>query len=129
MSVVLKFTVPIPDYALGPNGNRKHWASLKALKDKAKKEATDAIFVGVYQMGDDWDKVPFPWRKAEMWVTWYKPREGRLDADNARTRLKYTQDMLSETGVLVDDDQIVYHPIEFKVDKDNPRVEISLKPV
>lgn len=59
---------------------------------------------------------------------WYEPNKKR-DKDNIAFAKKFIQDALVELGVLKNDGwaNIVGFTDEFKISKDNPRVEVTIK--
>ena len=59
---------------------------------------------------------------------WYEPNR-RRDKDNIAFAKKFVQDALVKAGVLANDgwQEIVSFADRFKVDKDNPRVEVIIE--
>lgn len=60
-------------------------------------------------------------------ITWYEPNAKR-DGDNISFALKFIQDAMVTTRVIPDDSIKYINGIEhiFKVDKDNPRIEVEI---
>lgn len=68
--------------------------------------------------------------KAYLVITWYEPNS-RRDPDNVMAGQKFILDGLVQAGVLPGDSQKyiqgIYH--RFRVDKQNPRVEVEIRGV
>ena len=65
--------------------------------------------------------------KVSISYTWYEKNK-RRDLDNIAFAKKFIQDALVKRGVLEGDgwQHIAYFTDEFKVDKDNPRIEVVI---
>ncbi len=69
-----------------------------------------------------------PWGKAIVTPVYFHARGGRRDDDNFVGSLKAAYDGIVDAGLLLDDDSehMTKMPPEFRVDKENPRVEITV---
>lgn len=114
-------TIPVPPKECSPN-SRCHWrAKAKAVKGM-RLAAWGAARVAL-------DRCPPPsWPAAELRFTWYTRTKRRLDADNALSCLKGAIDGLRDAGVIADDNALTIHPATFAVDRENPRVVLTLEP-
>ena len=111
-------TVSIPDKTLSPNA-RSHWGAKATAKKNARGEA--------YIIGLASDLCNQMWEIASTHVVYYHTMNRRRDADNYLARLKSTFDGLADAGIIRNDSGFVHYPIVFKIDKENPRVEITIK--
>ena len=114
-------SIPIPPRALSPNG-RPHFMA----KAKAKRTQRDTANMGARAaLG----RTPQPrWTHATVQLRWYAKTARWPDADNAIGSVKGAIDGLVDAGVLLDDDNLTWLPIERHKDKARPRVEILIKP-
>ena len=113
-------TLPLPDRRLSPNA-RVHWRTLWAQKKAYKR----AAYVATYYAGGQKAK----WMRATAKVTFFwKDRRDR-DMDNAMASLKSAWDGIKEAGLIEDDCArvLTHEPAEFRVDGDDPRVEIRVR--
>lgn len=106
------------DYTKACRANRYGANSMKK-KNEAK------VFEGIKRAGlTKADKYPI-----NLNIIWYEPNR-RRDIDNVTFATKFIQDALVKAGILEDDSQKyivgVFHRV--LVDKDNPRIEVELKP-
>lgn len=67
------------------------------------------------------------YEKAYLIITWYEPN-GRRDPDNVMAGQKFMLDALVHAGVIPNDSQKYIAGIvhRFRVDKQNPRVEVEI---
>jgi len=74
-------------------------------------------------------KLP-PYEKVALVITWYEP-DRRRDPDNIMAGQKFILDGLVAAGVLPNDSQKYIAGIvhRFRVDKQNPRVEVEIRGV
>lgn len=121
----IKIITKIPSAALSPN-SRSHWR----VKHRASKSVKKATAAGV-QIALLIDGKPegIPWHKVELQATYYHKCKRRRDPDNLIALLKYPIDGLVMGGLLVDDDQITLKPVQRLIDKDNPRLEMTISPL
>lgn len=123
MSTLL-VTISLPPKALSPNA-RPHWAA-KAKAAKAHRGEsflmTGQAIKGVDKGGQRWAKVG---TEVMVRVTFWHRVARRRDRDNAQASLKAAFDGIA-AALGVDDSQFWHAPLEMKVDRDKPRVEVEL---
>ncbi|WP_434779328.1 RusA family crossover junction endodeoxyribonuclease [Neisseria sp. Ec49-e6-T10] len=110
--------LPFPDSKLMPNRkNGKHWAATKEERDKAKHDAYYATIAA----GLKNTKI-----KTGMKVMFYQKDNRKRDLDGLYGAMKHAQDgMMMAIGM---DDSILRPVVLDKtVDRNNPRVEITLE--
>jgi Holliday junction resolvase RusA-like endonuclease len=122
--VSITITIGIPHKALSPN-EKPHWAAkakkVKAARSKAWLLAQTEIVCS---------KSPAPqWVHAISTVVWYSRTKRRPDPDNANAMLKPTFDGMCDAGVVLNDKNLYHNPPRFEVDKQNPRVEVTISVV
>ena len=107
------------EYIRAERGNRYHAASLK-------KQTEDMIAACIAQQlrGVRFDGP------VKITYTWYEENRKR-DKDNIAFGKKFVQDALVKSGVLANDgwQEIVSFADRFGIDKDNPRVEVTIETV
>lgn len=106
------------DYTKACRANR-YGANTMKKKNEAK------VFEGIKRAGlSKAGKYPI-----NLYIIWYEPNR-RRDIDNITFATKFIQDALVKAGILEDDSQKyivgVFHRV--LVDRDNPRIEVELKP-
>lgn len=113
-------TLPLPPRALSPNG-RAHWAAVRAAKSVQKDSAWGQTYNAL-------STIPGPWSSAVVSVTYYvrDSRGMKRDGDNALASLKAAFDGIAEAASM-NDRAFTYEPVKFCIDKDNPRVEITVR--
>jgi len=67
-----------------------------------------------------------PYHEVTLQATYYHSCRRRRDPDNHIAKLKYAIDGLVIGGLLVDDDKITLKPVQFAIDKEHPRLELSI---
>lgn len=112
-------TLPIPPKELSPNG-RFHWAA-KSKKTKAYRLAAHIAAWNQCSECPEHDR-------ATSQIRWFTKTKRRLDADNALACMKSALDGITDSGFLSNDRGLTHLPIIFAVDKENPRVEITITP-
>lgn len=112
----LMITLPIPPKELSPNA-RVHWA-VKAKHAKASRQI--AAMLGK-QAGSP------KYTRANVRIVWYKPTKRSRDSDNSLAMCKSFCDGLADAGIIKNDSGFRFMPIEFMVDKSNPRIEIYVE--
>jgi Holliday junction resolvase RusA-like endonuclease len=97
-----------PNKTVGSTGSRM----AKAVKIKQYREhACQMAYVGVGESG----VTKFGWTDAVISVLWQNEVKGRRpDPDNALAYLKPAFDGLSDSGVLSDDRNVIYLPVQFE---------------
>lgn len=83
----------------------------------------------LYMVGTARKKRPY-FDECTVNVKWYE-KTARRDIDNIRFGIKFILDTLQQLKVIPNDNQKVIKSItdEFFVDKENPRIEVTLKEV
>lgn len=117
---MLWITLPLPPKELSPNA-RVHWRA-KASKVKSYREAAKIeAMVAAHETGMD---KPFSWVRIK--ATFYHTQNRGRDADNALASLKSAFDGLADAGIVTNDRKITHEPVEFRVDREDPRVELEI---
>jgi len=124
MTDALAITLSLPGGALSPN-SRAHWRKL----GKEKK-----LYGGMAYMA--WREAAMRhspgttlrWQRAAAQATFFWAVHRRRDYDNASASLKCVWDQLRRLEILPDDDSdhLTHLPTVFRLDRNNPRVEITL---
>ncbi len=117
--MTLAITLPIPDRGLSPNA-RKHFMA----KAKLVKNARTAAMVEVLSIVPGGWKPR--WRFATVRIQWFTHTKRRPDADNCLSSLKPAMDGIADSGLLDNDRGLRFEPIEFAVDRENPRIVIHI---
>lgn len=118
MKTQYKIELPIPSRILSPNA-RVHWAQ-KAAKTKNLREMAYLVSLAVMAL-----EKPL-WEKAFVDITYFFPQNRRRDKDNLLSMLKAAFDGIGDSGMVKNDCGFTYRPIELKIDKKDPRVEITI---
>tara|TARA_R110000824_G_scaffold217897_2_gene404354 strand:+ start:6095 stop:6511 length:417 start_codon:yes stop_codon:yes gene_type:complete len=124
---MLRIITRIPSAALSPN-SRSHWR-VKHKASKVIKEATAHAVQIALRVSEEINKRELPWHEIELQAVYYHHCNRRRDPDNLIALLKYPIDGLVLGGLLVDDDQITLKPVIRLIDKDNPRLEMTITPL
>lgn len=124
MTERLTIVAPLPTRRLFPNA-RSHWRP-KAKETSKNRNASRVAAISAVRSIKGWRSYGFPWSDVVVRITWYRKTRRVIDADNALAALKSTIDGVVDSAVLDDDRELIYLPIEFDLDKKNPRVEITL---
>lgn len=94
-------------------------AKAKAVKQYRTEAAETVMYVA---------RVGFPrWKEAEVQCTFHHARNARRDRDNLLSSMKAAFDGLVDGGLLDDDSGITHLPVQTKIDKAAPRVEITVR--
>lgn len=89
----------------------------------------------IYRDGTAWaalEKIKRPkWAKARAKLVFYFPDHIRRDIREAEAAMKPAYDGLIDAEVIIDDnsDVFTHDETEFKIDRKNPRVEITVREV
>ena len=116
--IIIPGTLPgLNEYMNAERGNRYQAA-------KMKRQSEDKIVMCIWEQAPG---VKFT-GPVHITYTWYEANQ-RRDKDNIAFAKKFIQDALVKAGVLGNDgwQEIVSFSDEFRVDKDNPRVEVVIK--
>lgn len=116
----LTITMPIPPQPLWQN-RPCHWTKKsKAVREYKEKAYTKSLA----KIG----KRPKPqWPAGTLDVVFYWPDKRRRDPMNALAALKPAVDGMVGAGVLADDDKLMPGSTRFEIDKEAPRVEITVQ--
>lgn len=128
----LKVIVSWPAKELSPNW-RGHWAVKAREKRWARAGAASAARGAIATLVSH-GKLAFMqrklfWKNATALCVCYAKDRRRRDRDNLLASLKATFDGLVDAWVLEDDAGLIHLPLEIKLDRENPRVEITIKPI
>jgi len=113
----------LPPACLSPNrppftrgGRFAKAAATKKQRDEARKAIIDARI----ESG--------PWDKVEVKAVFYHKVNRRRDGSNFNAMLKGCFDGLIDGGIAIDDNHTCWTtmPPEFRIDKENPRVEVTV---
>lgn len=119
-SLIATITIPIPDMALSGNSTT-HWR--RRLKPKRAARETAYLTALASPLKDAM------FDKASVHTTFYHTTKRKRDGDNFQKLLKHTFDGFAIAGVIKDDSGFRHYPVEFKIDKINPRVEIVIEKI
>lgn len=126
---VFTIRLPLPPKECQPNA-RVHWAARWRAGQRHKTRARSASSRIVEHLGTS----PLI-MKASVKITFYHKIRRRRDPDNALASMKAAIDGLVESGLLGDDSQLTYLPVEFRLVGDTPgvthppHVEIKIEPM
>lgn len=112
-------TTALPTTPLSPN-SRAHWRT----KHKASKRLKDITAFSTATAIVREQLVGTPFHEVTLLATYYHNCRRRRDPDNHIAMLKYAIDGLVLGGLLIDDDKITLKPVQFAIDKENPRLEL-----
>lgn len=115
---MIRLTLPLPDRKLSPNA-RPHWAPKAKATKHARRLAWAYARIAT-------NAKPTRWEMAEARAVFYFPTAHRRDRDNAAASLKAYWDGIADAGVVENDAGLIHWPPEMKVDRENPRVEITI---
>lgn len=118
MTDQITITLPLPAAALSPNA-RVHWRPKAVAIAAARAEAEIVARLAARRYG--WAVA----QDAVVRVVWHARTRRWPDDTNIRGWLKPYEDGLQ--GVLIaDDNRLTWLPVERALDRDNPRVELTL---
>jgi len=117
--LTLTVTIPLPPRFLSPNA-RAHWRPKAAC---TKRYRRDAMIAAKAAMGH----APPPlWKRATLQAAFHHKARRLRDDDNAMGSLKAARDGLADAGVVIDDNGFTVLPPTFAVDKNDPRVVLTI---
>jgi len=119
--ITLTLTLPLPPRELHPNA-RVHWA-VKARATKQYRKTAYCYALVAQGMARR------EWTTAELHMTWHMPDKRRRDPDGLVASMKAAIDGLVDAGILADDDRLVIYPPTICVDRERPRVEVTICPI
>ena len=121
----LNITLPPPPRELSPNHTIGSRGARLGKAMKVKQYRQSACYHALSAMGRT---TPPRWERATARAVFYCATKRRRDADNALGSLKAAFDGLRDAGVIADDSGLTHEPVVFAVDRERPRVEISVRP-
>ena len=123
MSNSITITMPLPPKELWQN-RPCHWRK-KGEVTKRYRKAAWARSIAKVGYNED------PWQQSKSRLVFYWPDKRRRDIRNAEAAMKPAYDGLVDAGLIADDSykHLVHDTTEFKFDKSNPRVEITVSQV
>ena len=111
---ILKLDMPHRD--LSPNReNNVHWSIRAKLKQKGRYASMIATKIYFHKLLTS--NLFEPYRKATIKTVFYCKTKRTRDARNFASACKATDDGIVDAGLLSNDDQITWMPVEFIVDK------------
>jgi len=116
----MTITIPLPPRALHPNA-RPHWGTKAKAAKRYRRDCGIAAKAALNENG--------PWKpleRATVQATLYYRRHGVRDQDGAISSLKAAYDSLQDAGVIVNDSGLTHLPPLFRVDAEQPRVELEI---
>ena len=118
----ITITLPLPNPMLSPNA-RVH----RIVKARiTKKHRTDAGWAAIEAL----HRRPGPqWKRAEITAVWFRRTDlpqHSIDQDNATAWLKSYVDGL-QGSILENDRGLQWAPHEFRLDKADPRIELTIR--
>ena len=67
-----------------------------------------------------------PWEAATFQAHFFFETNRRRDADNLLAWCKSTVDGIADAGIITNDSNFTYPPVQSSIDKDCPRVEVTI---
>lgn len=119
MPTTLTVTIPLPPNVLKPNA-RVHWAAKARAVKRYRIDCGWAADDAINRSG--WQTV----ERATVTPIFYHRINRHRDGDNALASIKAGLDGLADAGVIVDDRGFACRPVEFRVDRKDPRVELII---
>ena len=113
-------TLPLPHKHLSPNA-RVHWSTKHSHRKKQRNIA------GVIANSSELSRANLA--RAKVQATFYHTQRRNRDGDNYLAMLKGAFDGIADAGVVANDSGFVHMPVRFEIDKDNPRVDITIEPM
>lgn len=120
--MTLTFTFPLPPLILSPNSRSHFHAKGRATKQYR----TSAKVLVMTQVAGGFKPR---YQRAAVQVKWIAKTRRFPDGDNALATLKSLFDGLTDAGIFSDDRGLTHHPVEFAVDKENPRLVLTISAV
>ena len=116
----ITITIPLPSRDLSPN-SRAHWGSKARIAAKYR-ESTKYFCLDAINR----QRLPVPFAAVTVQPVFYFRDKRRRDRDNAGAMLKAAYDGLVDAGLLADDETLTPLVAELRIDKGNPRVELTI---
>lgn len=120
----ITITTELPTAPLSPN-SRCHWRVKHAASKRLKEVTAIATRVAIALLEES---IKPPYHEITLLATYYNTCRRRRDPDNHIAKLKYAIDGLVLGGLLVDDDLVTLKPVQFAIDKENPRLVLVVTP-
>ena len=111
-------TLPLPPKELSPN-SRAHW---RRKAHRAAHYRWDAQVMLLHRTLP----ATSPWKAATVKCRFYFPTAQSHDRDNLLASAKAAFDGFADAGLVKNDAQFTYEPVEYEKDASNPRVEITI---
>jgi Holliday junction resolvase RusA-like endonuclease len=121
--MTLTVTIPLPPRELSPNYTVGSRGARLGKAAKIRKYRQAAYLAGLAAINR---RAAPKWVAATARATFYVRDRRRRDADNALASLKAAFDGLKDAGIVADDSGITHLPVVFVLDKQHPRVEITV---
>lgn len=86
---------------------------------QAAKDATEGLIVR--------EDLDVPFSAATITPRFFHATKRRRDKDNALASLKAAFDGMADAGLVSDDSELTYQPVEMHIDRDAPRVELEIQ--
>jgi len=114
--------IGLPPKELDPNG-RFSWQAKIMPKKRYQEEAYISAILAM-----DKEKLETPkWDEAFVTIKYYHKTKNFRDTDNIIASMKAVIDGIVHSGLLADDNEIVYLPVQRFKDKENPGVKLVVK--
>lgn len=112
--------LPLPPSVLNTNGQHGHWSKRAKALRKCRKLAYLETQRARVESG--------PWENVEVQAAFFHRMKRRRDGANFNPMLKGYCDGIVDAGLAVDDDYEHWTPLAptFAIDKENPRVELTI---
>lgn len=118
---MLTITLGIPPKSLSPNA-RTYWA---AKSKSTARYRLEAKLVTINEMNRN--NITEPFQRLTITPVFYHTVNRRRDGDNSVASLKAAFDGIADAGLVSNDSFIRHKPVEFRIDKDRPRVELRVE--
>ena len=125
MPRTITITLPYPHKALSPNA-RCNWRTKAEKVKRARRDAKYAAMAAMRLQG--WDEKQ-PATAAVIRPVFFCRTKAKRDDDNFTAILKPARDGFADAGLIVNDSGFRSEPPEFRIDKDDPRVEVTITEV
>lgn len=114
----------LPPAECRPNRSRHlHWGRIARAVKAYRREA----YLATVAARNTHVLTGLPWRRAAVRATFFHRQHRRRDRDNLLASLKPAFDGLADAGIVADDSRLVHMPVEQRLDRQNPRVEITVE--
>lgn len=121
----IEVELPIPFQEQNPN-KTPHWSKKSGPVATSRLLAKLAV-TDVLNRNKIWE--PPRWKEAETMAVFYYETKRRRDRDNSAASLKAYWDGIADAGIVENDSGFIHHPPELLIDKDKPRVVLTIRAV